>query len=218
MRPAPERAAGHRAFPAGALPLALLVAAGCAHVQQPAPEGPEAVARDFAAHLDRGDLERAWALSAGVDREGFVARYGEAGARATRALAVRSAASGQRGPGGPVQLSFEAAGWRVREEPARASDEDVRRVLGEFLDAAERREFTAVWTMLSARWRARYTPARLESDFEAEPQVRERLARARAASGGALVLEPDRAALTLGEGKSLKLEREGQQWRVAALE
>jgi hypothetical protein len=98
------------------------------------------------------------------------------------------------------------------------SNAEVQKVLSEFLDAAERRDFSAAWTMLSARWRARYTPARLQTDFDAEPQVKERLARARAALAGPWKVERDAAALGLGEGRTLKLEREGELWRVAALE
>jgi hypothetical protein len=197
--------------------LSLLSASACVHAR-PTPAGPEAVARDFAAHLRAGQLEQAWALSAGLTREAFLARYADAGRREQRATAVHRAALGERAPAA-LQLSYAAEGWRVQEQPdAAPSAAEVQQALAEFLDAADRRDFPAAWTMLSARWRARYTPARLQSDFDIEPQVKERLARARAALAGPWRVEKDSAALGLGEGRTLKLEREGELWRVAALE
>jgi hypothetical protein len=200
--------------------LAVLVFAAssaCVHVQ-PTPTGPEAVARDFATRLEKGELEQAWALSTGISRETFFARYADANERAQRANAVAHAAAGEAGAGG-VQLTFGNEGWRVLEAPeASRSDADVQKALTDFLDAAERRDFPTAWTMLSAKWRARYTPTRLQTDFDAEPQVKERLARARAALGGTWKVERDSAALGLGEGRTLRLEREGELWRVAALE
>lgn len=193
-----------------------LLAAGCVHVQ-PTPAGPEAVAREFAAALEKGELEQAFSRSEGVSRDVFLARYADAGARARRADAVRRAASGEHTEAA-LQLSFRD-GWRVQELPdAVAGDGPLQKALSDFLDAAERRDFSTAWTMLSARWRARYTPARLQTDFDAEPQVRERLARARAGLGGPWKVEKDSAALGLGEGRTLKLVREGELWRVAALE
>ena len=200
-----------------ALAVLMLFLSGCAHVQ-PTPQGPEAIARDFASKLGQGDLERAWLLSTGLSRQAFFARYADPSLRQGRAEAVQKAAAGQAGPSG-LQLTFAADGWRVQEAPdAQTGEAALQKTLSEFLDAAERRDFPAAWTMLSARWRARYTPARLQSDFDAEPQVKERLARARAALAGPWKVDRDSAALGLGEGRTLKLEREGLLWRVAALE
>jgi hypothetical protein len=189
---------------------------GCVHVR-PTPQGPEAVARDFAAKLKAGELEHAWSLTTGVTREEFLVRYSSPQAREQRAEGVAKAAAGEL-----TATAFKlvyAQRWLVQEaaDPV-PSNAEVQKVLSEFLDAAERRDFSAAWTMLSARWRARYTPARLQTDFDAEPQVKERLARARAALAGPWKVERDAAALGLGEGRTLKLEREGELWRVAALE
>lgn len=196
--------------------LCLLAAPACVHVR-PTPAGPEAVAREFAAALEKGALEQAFSRSEGISRDAFFARYADAGSRTRRAEAVRRAASGEHTEA-ELQLSFRD-GWRVQEAPdAVAGDLQAQKALLDFLDAAERRDFSTAWTMLSARWRARYTPARLQSDFDAEPQVKERLARARAGLGGPWKVEKDSAALGLGEGRTLKLVREGELWRVAALE
>jgi hypothetical protein len=203
-----------KTFLVTALGLAL---SSCVHTQ-PTPQGPEAVAREFAAHLRAGALEQAWALSTGLSREAFAARYGDPARREARAAAVQRAAGGEP-TGDGLQLTWAAQHWRVQEAPDEGvSSAEVQQALTEFLDAAERRDFPAAWTMLSARWRARYTPARLQSDFDAEPLVKDRLALARAGLAGPWQVEKNSAALGLGEGRTLRLEREGELWRVAALE
>ncbi|MBL8956510.1 MAG: hypothetical protein JNK82_37390, partial [Myxococcaceae bacterium] len=92
-------------------------------------------------------------------------------------------------------------------------------VLTEFLDAAEAGRFDAALALLSTSWRNRYTAKRFEDDFGREPLARERLARARAAlQGGAWVVDAAGAQLPLGEGRAVRLEREGEAFKLVALE
>lgn len=95
----------------------------------------------------------------------------------------------------------------------------ARGALESFLEASERREFDAVWRLLSSDLRARYTPQRLAKDFGAEPLASERLARARAGlQATELDVDGDRASLPLGTERAVTLVRERDGWKVAALE
>ena len=92
-------------------------------------------------------------------------------------------------------------------------------MLAEFIDAAEAGDFRRAYQLLSGEWRARYTPARLEQDFEDEPLARERLERARGAlSRGALFVGAEVAEFPIGAGRAVRLVREHGDFRVAALE
>jgi hypothetical protein len=100
------------------------------------------------------------------------------------------------------------------EGAARASLERFARDLG-----ASR--FDEALELLSARWRAAYTPGRLARDFEgAGPLGREAKDRVLAAlaARAALELSPGRASLPLGPGRAAVLVAEGGAWRVDALE
>ncbi len=201
------------------LPLGFALA-GCV-TTAPTLNGPEHVARAYADALAQGRVDDAWALSAPIDRAQFAVRYADAAARARRAAEVRKAAEGQ--PDAAVALETRAQGWRVieadfeRTVPLR-DDEAARAVVAHFLAAVDAGDFDAVFADLAAPWRARYTPARLKSDFAAEPAVAERLARIRAAIGGAWVSTMAGPQLPLGDGRALKLQREGAALKVAALE
>jgi hypothetical protein len=89
-------------------------------------------------------------------------------------------------------------------------------VLAQFLAAAQAGDFGAVHELLSARWRARIDPARLASDFAAEPLARRRLERAAAA--GRLDVGAARAELPLGDAGALVLVKEAGGWRIDQLE
>ena len=98
---------------------------------------------------------------------------------------------------------------------------DVQRaqdVLGEFIAAAEARDFERTYHLLSGALRARYTPQRLEADFEAEPLAKERLERARQALRQPPTLRGDVAEFPVGQDKAVRLVRENGAFRVAALE
>lgn len=192
---------------------------GCVHVAASA-DGPEDVARRYAEALEQGRVKDAWALSAPLDRDQFVARYTDAASRKARADGVRQAAVGK--PSQPVALEVKAEGWRVIEAPApvaaQADEKLARERVEHFLAAVDRGDFEAVFADLSATWRARYTPARLKADFTGEPAAVERLQRIKAALPGRWEVTLAGPQLPLGDGKALKLLREGDGFKVAALE
>jgi hypothetical protein len=100
------------------------------------------------------------------------------------------------------------------EAAARASLERFARALG-----ASR--FDEALSLLSGRWRAAYTPARLARDLDgAGPYGREARDRVLAtlAARAAWELSPGRARLPLGPGRAAVLVAEGGAWRVDALE
>ena len=199
--------------------LALGSLVGCVHAG-PAPEGPEGVARAYARALEEGRVDDAWALSAPLDRGQFAARYAEPAVRRQRADALARAADGQ--PSAAVALEVREHGWRVLEPPTPpaplADEQQARERVSHFLGAVDRSDFEAAYGDLSAAWRARYTPERLKADFGAEPAAQARLARIRAALPGRWEVTPAGPQLPLGEGKALKLLREGGGLKVAALE
>lgn len=195
------------------------VVAGCV-TAGPSPNGPEQVARAYAEALKAGKVDEAWALSAPLDREQFAQRYADPAARQKRADALLRAAEGQ--PVAQVQLEVREKGWRVveaTEKPAPLKDDEAARALvAHFLAAVDAGDFDAVFGDLASTWRARYTPARLKADFGAEPSAVARLQRIRAAVNGAWETTLAGPQLPLGDGRALKLLREGGALKVAALE
>ncbi len=190
----------------------------CAHLG-PAPAGPEGVARAYADALEQNRLDAALELSTGLDAKRFRALYGADAVRAARVAAVRAAADGSGG--GALKLVLDGGAWRVQElEPAKPQvQEQAATVLAEFLDAADAGRFEAALSLLSASWRNRYTAKRFEDDFGREPLAKERLSRARTAlERGGWIVDAGGAQLPLGEGKAVRLEREGEAYRVVALE
>ncbi len=99
-----------------------------------------------------------------------------------------------------------------------AADAEVRAVTTQFVEAAERADFAAVFSMLSGALRDRYTPERLARDFEAEPLSKERLARIRAALNQPFTMSASKAVLTMGATSAFTLVHEADGWRVASLE
>ena len=196
-----------------------LFAAACVH-PGPSPHGPEDVVRSYARALAEGRLDEAWALSTPLDRDRFAERYADPRQRQRRADELLRAADGQTGAA--TALEAGPSGWRVVEAAtavAAGDDEAQARALVEhFLSAAKRGDFDAVFGDLAASWRARYTPARLKSDFAGEPGADGRLERIRAAQGGRWELTPVGPELSLGEGRRLRLQREGSALKVVALE
>jgi hypothetical protein len=105
--------------------------------------------------------------------------------------------------------------------PAPPGEGQARQALERFAGAAEAGRWQEAWPLLSARWRARTTPARLADDFRASgPVGPEALARVRAllASGAALSLREREAVLAVGQGRNARLVAEEGGWRVDALE
>jgi hypothetical protein len=183
--------------------------------------GPEASARSYAQALRDGRTTDAYALTSAefrgrVSAEAFAERYGDPARRAERAAEVDRALAQLHAEGPGIALVREGEIWRV-DEPAPAA-EGPSQTLQNFLDAAERGDFAAAYALLSESWRGRYSPERLQQDFEREPLSRERLARARRALAQSPVISGSSVDYPLGEGKAVRLVREGGAFRVAALE
>ncbi len=98
--------------------------------------------------------------------------------------------------------------------PAQAAGE----VLAAFIAAAEAQDFERAYRLLCGALRARYTPERLQRDFENEPLAKERLERARQALRQEATLRGDAAEFAVGAGKAVRLVREDGTFRVASLE
>jgi hypothetical protein len=114
-----------------------------------------------------------------------------------------------------------AAGRPFPPPPAAMDDATAREVLGRFARALETGRFDEAHALLSARWRAGYTPGRLALDFRgAGPAAREATARlaTRLASGGTIERSGGGARLALGDGRAALLVAEPGGWRVDALE
>ncbi len=217
----------HFCRPFGAPPCLILlsVLAGATSCAGRTPTPKEQLSR-YAEALEKGELEKAWALAPEEQRreEGFAAfraRHSEAAARTAVGARLRAA------------TSLQAACARVFEAPEGFTIDDrgctapavkaptPADVLTQFIDAAEARRFAEAWPLLSADWRRRYTAERLAADFDKEPQVKERLARARlalAAQPFVLTRDGAEARLPIGEGIAVTLLREDGTYKVASLE
>ncbi len=98
------------------------------------------------------------------------------------------------------------------------ADADLRAVMAHFVTACEHHDFEQVYDLLSASLQARYTPERLQRDYLAEPLAAERVARLKRALHEPFTRSADHAELRLPAGHLFALVREGDAWRVAALE
>ncbi len=93
-------------------------------------------------------------------------------------------------------------------------------VLGRFVAALDAGRWGDAQGLLSARWRAAYTPSRLAADYAgAGPLAREAAAHVRSAlgAGGVLQVGDGRAVLPVAGGRAV-LVAEAAGWRVDALE
>jgi len=109
----------------------------------------------------------------------------------------------------------------VKPEPAvPAADPQVavRAVVQAFIAATEARKFDEVLALLAKPLRARYSVKTLERDFGADPLAAARLAELKHKSNGPLVEGKDSASLAWASGRSLRLVKEAEGWRIAALE
>lgn len=107
-------------------------------------------------------------------------------------------------------------GNEMPKVPAEASQ--ARAVVQSFVTACEGRQFEVVHALLAKPLRDRYTVERLASDFAAEPQAVERLAQIRLQLTRPLVESEDAASLEWASGRSLRLVREVDGWRITTLE
>ena len=88
-----------------------------------------------------------------------------------------------------------------------------------FFRAVEAEAWDDAYSLLSERWRARLTPARLAADREQGGALAaDRLARARRALDQPAAEGEDEARFPIGAGKELRLVRESGGWRMDALE
>lgn len=100
------------------------------------------------------------------------------------------------------------------------ASQDPALVLGQFVDALEAGRWGQAHALLSARWRAAYTPSRLAADYGgAGPLAQEAVAHVRTALGARAPLQvvDGRASLPVGGGRAL-LVAEAAGWRVDRLE
>lgn len=210
---------------AWALTLGLALVAGCAANDGLLPSDEVAtrpvqdVAKAYADALEAGRLDDAFALTAHAGqgagaKEAFKQRYADPAVRVARAREIRAALGALR-VDAPGLAMVQHDGWRIVES---ADANAAARVLRAFLDAAEKGDFAAAYALLAAPLRARYTAQTLARDFAQEPLARERLARARLALERTPVLKADSVEFPIGDGKAVRLVREGRDHRVAALE
>jgi hypothetical protein len=121
-----------------------------------------------------------------------------------------------------LALAAACAGAGGARPPPPGTDERAaREVLRRFARALEDGRFEEAHALLSARWRAEYSPGRLALDFRgAGPAAREAAAAvaARIAAGEPIARSPDGARLSVGGGRAALLVAEAGGWRVDALE
>jgi hypothetical protein len=123
-----------------------------------------------------------------------------------------------RGPALLALLSAACAGAPRAPPPPDAAPAAV---LERFAEAVEGGRWEEAFALLSARWRARTTPARLAADWRASgPVGPEAAARVLALLRSGLPLEvgPRQAVLPVAEGRRARLLAEDGSWRVDALE
>lgn len=123
------------------------------------------------------------------------------------ALALAAGCAGPGASGGPL--------------PAGTDDGAARAVLARFARSLEAGRFDDAHALLSARWRAVYTPGRLALDFRgAGAQGREASARVLARLAAAAPIERSEAVARLpaADGRAAVLVLEDRGWRVDALE
>lgn len=192
----------------------------CAVIACRAGDGPSGLAERYARALEDDRLGDAYALGserfrAEVSFEAFARHYASAELRLARAREL-----GTPGAWEAVERALiareEPGGWRV-EEPALVEG-GPKSALEGFLDAVDRGDFAAAYLRLSGRWRALYTAESFAADFASDPGARERVARARLALQGPLRWGPDGVELPIGADRAVKLVREGDAYRLAAIE
>ena len=191
----------------------LLAGVGCVHERYGARAAAESYAQALEGDWEKGD---SWAVGGGTSA--WHAFYNDPSNRQAKARDIKAALEGTHDAPALV-MEFAQGQWRVVDAgPATALQTAADAVLLRFLQAAEEGDFQTVWTLLAPSLRARYTPARLKEDFANEPKSPERMGRSKAAANQKWQATAAGAERVLGVGKSVKLVREGDAWRVAALE
>ena len=130
---------------------------------------------------------------------------------ASLAAAVAALALGCAGPGTA----------RYAPLPEGLGEDAARTVLRRFAAATEAGRWDEAHALLSARWRAAYTPGRLAMDYAGGGPAASEAVRAVAAAAGArarVEREGGRALMQVGPEHAAVLLAEGGGWRVDALE
>lgn len=210
-----------------ALPLVVAVAvAGCAH--RP-PEGPQATLRAFAAAVQAGRVDDAYALMSADyrrthDRDAFARSLGPDAKRAAAQLSGRALelhAEVELADGERLELVDEPDGWRFARDPLdlypqRTPDEALR----SFMRAVERKRWDVALRFVPQRYRGTITAdslkARWEGDHAAE--LKQQLDAVRAHLDEPMELAGDEARLPVGERKQARLIREDGRWKIETLE
>jgi hypothetical protein len=191
----------------------VLTAVGCVHERH----GARAAAQSYAQALE-SDWRQGEGWVVGGASPAWVAFYTDESNRQAKARNIQAALAGQSDAPG-LLMEYAQGQWRVVDSgPAQSLQAAADAILLRFLQAADEGDFKTAWTLLAPSLRSRYTPARLKEDFQNEPKSQERLGRVKAAAGQKWQATSEGAEQVLGEGKSVKLVREGDAWRVAALE
>lgn len=109
---------------------------------------------------------------------------------------------------------------RTAPSAAHASSEEhlARRVLQRFIEAVDRRDFAAALSSLGPPWAERYTPERLERDFNLESLALERIERLRRGLSLPIEVAAETASLKMTNDKIARLIKINGQWKLVALE
>jgi len=121
----------------------------------------------------------------------------------------------------PLALSVAVCGCAHVTPPTPDADAAPRAALAQFLAAQQSGDFEKAYTLLAAPLRARYTPRRLQADYQRDQALAaDKLARARAAlaSGVPFEVSGESARLPLGPGRAVQLVSEDGAWRILSLE
>ncbi len=95
----------------------------------------------------------------------------------------------------------------------------LKAVVAQFIAASEARQFDQVHALLSKPLRERYSPDQLARDYDAEPLAVERVAAIKKASARFTESKDQaRATLEWAAGRTLRLVREDEGWRIATVE
>jgi hypothetical protein len=205
---------------------AALVATGCAARN---PSGPVETLHAFAAAVQAGKVDEAYALMSADyrkthDREAFARSLGPATTRAASKLRdgkVELRAEVELSDGERLQLVQEADGWRFARDPLdvypqRTPEEALR----SFLRALERKRWEVVLRFIPQRFRGGLTADGLKQRWEGPEatQLAAQIVAVRAHLEEPMELSGDEARLPVGERKQVKLVREEGLWRVETLE
>jgi len=120
-----------------------------------------------------------------------------------------------------LAVTLACAGPSAGRRVVGGADGDARDTLSRFARSLVDRRFGDAQALLSARWRGVYSPARLAEDLDGAGALgREQAERVLALleTGAVLEADGDRRVLPVGPGRAALLVREGNGWRVDALE